>query len=50
MVNDEPFSGRHSVTTSFSAPTINKLIQIQTEVDHNTTIELIFENTIFIER
>ena len=49
MVNGEPFSGRQFITASFSAPNINKAYSNSKEIDHNTTIELIFENTIFIE-
>ena len=49
IVNGESFSSRQSVTTNFSTLIINKLIQIQIKVDHKTNIELIFENTIFLE-
>ena len=49
MVNGEPFSVRQFVTASFSAPNINKTHSNSKEIDHNTTIELIFENTILIE-
>ena len=49
MINDDLFSPRKSITASFSAPTLDKLIQIQTTVDHNAIIKLITENTTFIK-
>ena len=49
MVNGEPFSGRQSVTASFSALTINKLNQIQTKRDPRAIIKLATEHITIVE-